>query len=823
MHLSFLEIILPLPLPGTFTYRFSSVLHPDPKVGARVIVQFGKRKIYTGIIADIHSDTPSGYDPKEIIDLVDSTPIVNQTQLNFFNWISQYYMCTIGEVMNAALPAGLKISSESYLSINPDIDLDDLDLGEKEEIVIRHLLSGDVKLNDVGPILDIKSPYNYVKKLKEKNAIQVFEQVKDKYSPKKETWIRLNEVYNNEDTLDQLSESLEGKSKQLEVLLAYLRLVPLFEYPSKNKEGVSKKQLLNEEISPSSLRTLTKNGFFEEWEKKVSRLDGILGSADTSGIDLSPAQNTAREEILKAFESKSTVLLHGITGSGKTEVYISLIRSILDNGGQVLYLLPEIALTTQIIKRLSKVFGDGFGVFHSRYSDNERVEVWQKVQNGEYNFVVGVRSAVFLPFNDLSLIIIDEEHEPSFKQHEPAPRYHARDASVYLASMFHAKTLLGTATPALETYHNALEGKYGLVKLEERYGQVSIPNITFANLLLERKQNKMKGNFSRKLLDAINNTLNRSKQVILFQNRRGYAPYITCHNCGYIPKCAQCDVSLTFHSFQNLLVCHYCGYKSEMLTECAQCQSNDIKTMNFGTEKIEEELENLIPEARIRRMDLDSTRSKYSYQKIIDEFENGEIDILVGTQMVSKGLDFAGVELVGVFDADRIIHFPDFRSHERAYQLIHQVSGRAGRRANQGEVIIQTTDPDQPLLQRLRYQDYLGFYQNEILERQQFQYPPFNRIINITFKDVDKQVAGDAARFYSMEIRKHLGDARVNGPIEPLIGRIRNQYLFEIFIKIEKQGINLTALKEFLLNSRNILLSQRSYKSVRVIFDVDAI
>ncbi|WP_258097697.1 replication restart helicase PriA [Marinoscillum pacificum] len=819
----FLEVILPVPLPGTFTYSFSESAFPNPEIGSRVIVQFGKRKIYTGIIAAIHDEAPNSYEPKEIMDLVDEVPIVTHTQLQFFDWISRYYMCTIGEVMNAALPAGLKISSESYLSLNPDIDLEDLDLSEKEEIVIRHLMSGDVKLNDVGPILDIKSPYNYVKKLKEKNIIQVFEQVKDKYIPKKETWIRLKEVYNNEDTLDQLCESLEGKQKQLEVLLAYLRLVPLFEYPSKNKDGISKKALLAEDISASSLKTLTKNGFFEEWEKTISRLDGILGASEEIAIDLSEGQSKALHEILAAFEQKSTALLHGVTGSGKTEIYISLIQNVLTNGGQVLYLLPEIALTTQIIKRLSKVFGEEFGVFHSRYSDNERVEVWQKVQKGEYNFVVGVRSAVFLPFTDLSLIIVDEEHEPSFKQHEPAPRYHARDSSIYLSSIFHGKTLLGTATPALETYTNALEGKYGLVELTERFGSVTLPKVTFANLVLERKQNKMKGNFSLTLLKAIQETLERNKQVILFQNRRGYAPYVTCHNCGYIPKCPHCDVSLTYHSYQNLLVCHYCGYKTDMLLECFQCQSTEIKTMSFGTEKIEEELELLIPEARIRRMDLDSTRSKYSYQKIIDEFENGEIDILVGTQMVSKGLDFEGVELVGVFDADRIIHFPDFRSHERAYQLIHQVSGRAGRRADQGKVIIQTNDPDQPILQRLRYQDYLGFYQNELLERQQFQYPPFYRIINITFKDVDKQVAGDAARFYSMEIRKHLGDARVNGPIEPLIGKIRNQYLFEIFIKIEKQGINLAALKEFLLNSRNILLSQRSYKSVRVIFDVDAI
>ncbi|MEQ8471836.1 MAG: primosomal protein N' [Marinoscillum sp.] len=818
----FLEVILPLPLPGTFTYSFSEVLYPNPSVGSRVIVQFGKRKIYTGIIYAVHEQSPKNYQPKEIIDLVDSIPVLTEGQLVFLQWISEYYMCTLGEAVNAALPAGLKISSESYLSLNPDIDLEDLELSEKEEVVIRHLMSGDVKLHDIGPILDIKSPYNYVKKLKEKDAIQVFEQVKDKYSPKKETWIRVSDDLANEESLDELSASLDKKTKQLEALLSYLRLVPILENPSLNQKGMAKKTLLDENVSPSSLKTLIKNGVFVEWEQVISRL-GEIQDQKSLKINLSQAQKKAYEEILQSFESKNTTLLYGITGSGKTEIYISLIQNVLDNGGQVLYLLPEIALTTQIIKRLSKVFGDQFGVFHSKYSDNERVEVWQKIQKGEYNFVVGVRSAVFLPFSDLSLIIVDEEHESSFKQHEPAPRYHARDAAVYLASIFHAKTLLGTATPAMETYTNALEGKYGLVNLEERFGQVAIPKVTFANLVDERKQRKIKGNFSSVLLKAIKETLDRNKQVILFQNRRGYAPYVTCHNCGYIPKCPHCDVSLTYHSFQNLMICHYCGHRADMLGECVQCNSTEIQTMSFGTEKIEEELELLMPEVRIRRMDLDSTRSKYSYQKIIDEFEDKEIDILVGTQMVSKGLDFGDVELVGVFDADRMIHFPDYRSHERAYQLIHQVSGRSGRRGEQGHVIIQTNDPNQPIFAHLRRQDYIGFYRSEILEREQFQYPPYYRIITVIFKDSDKQVAGDAARFYGMEIKRHLGEQRVNGPMEPLIGKIRNQYLFEIMIKVEKQGINLKALKEFLLNSRNMLLNQRSYKSVRVIFDVDTI
>lgn len=814
---------MPLPIPGTFTYSFSSILYPDPQIGARVIVQFGKRKIYTGIIYSVHDESPANYLPKEIIDLVDTDPVLTHSQLVFLDWVSSYYMCTLGEAINAALPAGLKISSESYLSLNPEIDLEDLELSEKEEVVIRHLMTGDVKLNDIGPILDIKSPYSYVKKLKDKNAIQVFEQVKDKYAPKKETWVRLAEEFNNEEQLELLSQQLESKSKQLEVLLAYLRVVPVLEDRNANESGASKKTLLAEGLSPSSLNTLIKNGIFVEREVVISRLGSIDKNSTNSSISLSEAQQTAYQEILKSFESTNTTLLYGITGSGKTEIYISLIQNVIENGGQVLYLLPEIALTTQIIKRLSKVFGNQFGVFHSKYSDNERVEVWQKIQKGEYNFVVGVRSAVFLPFTDLSLVIVDEEHESSFKQHEPAPRYHARDAAIYLSSIFHAKTLLGTATPALETYTNALDGKYGLVNLVERYGKIDLPQVTFANLVEERKKRKIKGNFSSTLLTAIKETLDRNKQVILFQNRRGYAPYVTCHNCGYIPKCPHCDVSLTYHSFQNLMVCHYCGHRADMISACVQCNSNEIKTMSFGTEKIEEELEILMPEVRIRRMDLDSTRSKYSYQKIIDEFENGEIDILVGTQMVSKGLDFGDVELVGVFDADRMIHFPDYRSHERAYQLIHQVSGRSGRRDNQGKVIIQTNDPEQPIFTHLKRQDYIGFYRTEILERQQFQYPPYYRIITVTIRDSDKQVAGDAAKFYAMEIRRHLGDQRINGPVEPLIGKIRNQYLFEIMIKIEKQGINLKALKEFLLNSRNMLLNQRSYKSVRVIFDVDTI
>lgn len=810
---------MPLPVPGTFTYQIPGIYVSRCTPGSRVVVQFGKRKIYTGILALIHDQKPDNYTPKEFIDLVDDEPVVTGLQLNYFGWIASYYMCTIGEVINAALPSALKLSSDSYLSINPDIDFDEFELSDKEWTLINHLKSGDIKLNDVGQLVDLKSPYHLVKRLKAQEVIQVFELIKDKYSLKKETRVRLADTFTEEVALGELFDRLQNKEKQTEVILTYLRDIPVLQDFTANAKGLLKKDLVNK-VGRSPVDTLIKNGVLSQWEKIISRF-AIDNKHEFTPPQLSPAQQQAKDEVMNAFHSHNTVLLKGITGSGKTEIYISLILDILDTGGNVLYLLPEIALTTQIIKRLAAIFGSRFGVYHSRYSDNERAEVWQKVRKGEYKFVVGVRSAVFLPFDDLSLIIVDEEHETSFKQQEPAPRYHARDAAIYLASLFHGKTLLGTATPAVDTYHNALMGKFGLVTLEERFSQVSLPEIEIADLAKERKQKTIRGNFSSRLIQEIKATLSRNKQVILFQNRRGYAPYVSCDNCGYTPSCPHCDVSLTYHIHQNFLICHYCGFKSGMLTECSRCNSTDIRTMSFGTEKVEEELEILIPEARIKRMDLDSTRSKYSYQKIIDDFETGNIDVLIGTQMVSKGLDFDHVQLVGVFDADRMIHFPDFRSHERAFQLIHQVSGRAGRRKETGKVVIQSNDPSQPILALVKRHDYDAFYTSEILEREKFRYPPFCRLIKIIFKDMDKQKASDASRFYAGEIKRHLGEMRVMGPVEPMIGKIKNHYIYELTIKIEKQGIKLSALKELLLTSRNILNGNRFYKSVRVIFDVD--
>lgn len=820
---SFTDVILPLPLEDTYTYHIPLEFGTNIQIGSRVVVSFGKKKIYTGIVSALHSETPGSYQPKEILDVLDDHPIVNQHQLTFFQWMSSYYMCSLGEVVNAALPAALKLTSESFVGLRPEINPDDVDaISDREWELLRTLKSNNLSIKDVGEVLGLKQPQRILKNLSEKGLIDLFEKIKDKYQPKTVKKIRLHADWVEEGNLEALLNELDTKPKQQEVLLSYIKEIPVLEDPKINTNGILKSTLLAEGISPSSLKTLIKNGFLEEWEEKVSRLGSHTAKKKYS-IELSDAQVEAKKAIETSFDQRSTTLLHGITGSGKTEIYIELIKERLEQGKQVLYLLPEIALTTQIIVRLHKIFGDAFGVYHSRYSDNERVEVWNKVLNNEYQFVVGVRSAVFLPFRELGLIIVDEEHEPSYKQYDPAPRYHARDASVYLSTIHSSTVLLGTATPALETYQNALDGKYGLVELTERYGEAYHPKLEFANIQKERKQKKLKGNFSSILVEELQKSLEKKEQAIIFQNRRGYASYINCDNCSTIPKCPNCAVSLTYHQFNNKLVCHYCGYNQAMYTDCVHCGSTDLRQVGFGTEELEEELKLLFPQAIIQRMDLDTTRSKYSYQRIIEEFEEGNIDILVGTQMVSKGLDFDRVNLVGIFDTDRMIHYPDFRSHERAYHLITQVSGRAGRKSKEGLVIIQTSDPDQPLLQRVRNYDYRAFFQWEIMEREHFHYPPFYRLITITFKHRDKTTSSQASLFYYHEIKKQLTDQRIVGPVEPVIGKIRNNYLFEITLKLEKQGVNLRAVKEYLRSVALMMKNMPAFKSVGVVFDVDPV
>lgn len=820
----FAELLLPVPIPKLFTYRIPHNLNDSVQTGQRAIVQFGDRKVLTGIIVTLHEKPPSGYEAKYILELLDSFPAVNDIQLKLFQWISAYYLCTSGEVMNAALPSGLKLSSESMVQLHPSFNLDDSEqaFSEKEQILLNHLKEQPLSYTEISKLLGVKQLHSILKSLTGKEAVILFEEVKEKYKPKTERKVRLSEHYLTSETMEQLFETLASKPKQEAVLLKYLQEVPVIHDTSSNKQGIAKKKLLDHDISESSLNTLIKNNILEEFDIVVSRFEPE-NETDTSPILLSEEQKHAQNEILKSFSDRSITLLHGITGSGKTEIYVNLIKQALDGGSQVLYLLPEIALTTQIVYRLKKIFGTTMGIYHSKFSDNERVEVWNGVLTGRFRFVVGVRSSVFLPFDNLGLIIVDEEHDASYKQQEPAPHYHARDVAMMMGQMHHAKVLLGSATPSVETYYHAKMGKYGLVTLTKRYGEAQLPAIVLADMGQERKMKTIKGEFSSLLSKSIEETLHRKEQVIIFQNRRGYSPMMSCEDCGWVPKCVNCAVSLTYHQFRHALVCHYCGYKESLPHHCPACTSTRLKTVGYGTEKLEEELKLRFPEANVQRMDLDTTRSKTGYETIIDQFEKGETDILVGTQMVTKGLDFDRVSLVGIFNADRMIHFPDFRAYERAYQLITQVSGRAGRRDKSGTVVIQTSSPDHPLLHKILQHNYPAFYQSELDDRHLHHYPPFTRIIEITVKHTDKKVCRETATTLSEQLRNTLADTRVLGPGEPMISKIRNQYLMSILIKIPRGKGDLAAIKQNLLDVISKLTKDKEHRNSRVIVDVDPV
>ena len=822
----FVEIILPVPIPRSFTYRVPRTLEGEVQIGKRVIVQFGRKKVLTGIIGVIHHKPPEAYQAKYILEVLDEMPSVNQIQIKLFQWIADYYMCTLGEVLNAALPAGLKLSSQSSIQLHPEFSKEDSEFTfSDKEYTLINVLKNQKSMNydEATALLEQKSIYSLLQSLIDKEAILIFEEVKDKYQPKRIKKVRLiSELIEEESKLEAVFETLEKKPKQLNILVKYLQEVNIYHQPEKNMDGLDKKILSTSPFSPSSLNTLVKNGVFEKFEEIVSRFAYQNDFLTDSEIKLSEDQTRAKDEILATFEQKNTVLLHGITGSGKTEIYIDLIKNVLDNGGQVLYLLPEIALTTQIVKRLMKIFGSQMGVFHSKYSDNERVEVWKGVISGKFPLVVGVRSSVFLPFDNLGLVIVDEEHESSYKQYSPAPRFHARDLVLMLAHLHHAKTLLGSATPSIESYYLAQKKQYGLVELHIRYGESVLPEFEVVNLARERKRKTLKEDFSSQLLGTLKATLSEGKQAIIFQNRRGYSPYISCQECSWIPKCSQCDVSLTYHMYRNELRCHYCGYSEKNHASCPACGSTNLKTVGFGTEKLEEDLKNLMPDARIQRMDLDTTRSKYSYQNIIDDFEKGNTDILVGTQILSKGLDFDNVNVVGVVDVDRMIHFPDFRSNERTFQLVTQVSGRAGRRSKQGKVILQTNDPGQAIINKIISYDYKGFYHDELAEREQFLYPPFCRLIKITIKNRDKVICEKASSFLNNLLIGKLGKKRVLGPAEPAISRIRNQYLMEILIKIERGKVNLEEAKSRIAGVVAETKLEKSFKGSRIIIDVDS-
>lgn len=820
----FAELLLPVPIPKLFTYRIPFELNDKILIGQRVIVQFGDRRILTGIITVIHQSPPTEYEAKYILEILDEEPIVNRLQLTFYQWLAEYYMCTTGEVLNAALPSGLKLSSESMVKLHPAFDWENtlFEYSEKETMLLNHLASGPMAYTQISALLGIKHIYSLLKSLTSKESIILFEEVKDKYKPKTEKRIRLVTNLLDHKALEKIFTALSTKPRQEEILLKYLQEISVLHDPKANTTGISKGKLMQGELSSSSLTTLIKNNILEEFEVVVSRFEQN-NEEDITEVTLSPDQLQVQQSIFSAFETHNTILFHGITGSGKTEVYINLIKKALESGNQVLYLLPEIALTTQIVQRLHKLFGEHMGVYHSRFSDNERVEVWNGVLNGRFRFVVGVRSSIFLPFDSLSLIIVDEEHDTSYKQQEPAPRYNARDAALMMAHLHQSKIILGSATPSIESYHLAHSGKYGLVELHKRFGEAQLPEIILADMLQERKQKKTKGEFSGTLLKSAGESLSNKEQVIIFQNRRGYSPILTCEDCNWVPKCINCAVSLTYHQYKHALICHYCGYRESLPSSCPSCTSNRLRTPGYGTEKLEEELKLHFPEAHIQRMDLETTRSKNSYETIIEQFEKGNTDILVGTQMVTKGLDFDHVSLVGVFNADRMMHFPDFRSFERAFQLITQVSGRAGRREKPGKVVIQTSHTDHPVLQYVLHHKLIEFYQQEIEDRRQHLYPPFSRLIEITVKHTDKQVSREVSLKLHEQIIQNLIGIKVLGPGEPMISKIRNQYLMSLFIKIPRDSGNLKEIK-FRINSicKN-LLSEKSFRNTKIIIDVDPV
>lgn len=818
----FAEVIVPVPIPKAFTYRVPEALAEKVGRGKRVIVPFGPKKILTGIVQQVHESPPKEYEAKYVLDVLDEVEIINDQQFKLFEWMAEYYMCTLGEVFNAALPAGLKLSSESMIQLHPAFDEETtpFDFSEKERLLLSKLKGGTLNYSESAKLLGVKTIYSLLKSLSAKEAIIIFEEVKDRYKPKTEKRVRLTDAYSKKKKLEKLFEALSEKPKQEAVLLKYLQEVPVFNHPELNRNGLARHAMLEGDVSESSLDTLIKNKVLEVFEVVVPRFQVSLGES-TTPVLLTEQQEKTRAAILKGFEERGTTLLYGVTGSGKTEIYIDLIRKALEGGSQVLYLLPEIALTTQIVERLKKVFGNDMGIYHSRFSDNERVEVWNGVLQGKFRFVVGVRSAVFLPFDDLSLVIVDEEHDPSYKQQEPAPRYHARDVAMMMGQIHTAKVLLGSATPSLESYYQAKQDKYRWVELRDRFGDSQLPEIVLADMIVERKLKTNKGSFTGQLLKEIGERVAKHEQVILFQNRRGYAPMVQCEDCDWVPKCINCSVSLTYHQFRHAMVCHYCGYREELPKQCPSCSSKRILTVGYGTEKIEEEMSIHFPTAKVGRMDFDTTRTKSGYEKIIDDFETGTTDILVGTQMITKGLDFDRVTLVGIFDADRMMHFPDFRSFERAFQLITQVSGRAGRRSKKGMVVVQTHNTHHPIFEFALRHDYLGFLELELHDRDTHRYPPFARLIEITLKQTEKSTVVAASNQLTNLLKQRLEGTRIVGPGEPMVGRLRNEYLMTVLIKIPRNQGRLAAIKRTLQETADELVAQKEFRKVRVVFDVD--
>ncbi len=815
----FADILLPLPLQGTFTYRIPQDLEQSVAVGKRVVVPFGKHKVYAGVVKTIHENAPKNYIVKYIQSVIDEKPVVNQMQFRLWEWIADYYLCCEGEVMQCALPSAFRLSGETSIIINPEFDGDITSLNENEIYVTQALhTKPELTIDEISQITGLQKTLPLINTLREKGVILVKEEVGERYKPKIISQIKLSENYeNDEEALKKLLDTLEKKApKQVDLMMFFLAHT----IRTKN-DFINKSELIEKSgVSGAILQSLIKKNIFIQYETIESRLEKFDKTDHPDTIELSEIQKNAFTEIKKEFDNKPVVLLHGVTSSGKTEIYIKLIEEIIQQGKQVLYLLPEIALTSQIINRLRKYFGDNVGIYHSRYGEHERAEVWKElIHSHKYQIVLGARSALFLPFDNLGLVIVDEEHETSFKQYDPAPRYHARDTAIYLAHLHNAKTLLGSATPSLESYYNAIGGKYGLVEIAERFGGVLMPEILIADLKIAAKNKNMHAHFSSMLIEKMDDALKNKEQIILFQNRRGFSLRLECDVCNYMPECINCDVTLTYHKHSNQLKCHYCGLSTAVPEKCPKCGNTSIKMHGFGTEKIEDDLSIFFPDARVSRMDYDTTRSKNAYTQIISDFEDKKIDILVGTQMVTKGLDFDNVSVVGILNADNMISFPDFRSHERSFQLMEQVSGRAGRKNKQGMVVIQSYNPSHPIIQNVVAHDYQAMFQQQIAERKTYKYPPFVRLLKLTLKHKNPELL-HAGAFELATMLRNIFKTSVLGPEFPLVSRIQQFYLKDILLKIDRR-LNVPEQKKIVQNILFEFSKISKYKSIRVIVDVD--
>lgn len=814
----FADVLLPLHLPGTYTYRVPFEYNDSIRIGQRVMVQFGSKRLYSALVRNITETVPA-YKTKYILSILDLEPVVSELQFRFWEWMAAYYMCYPGDVMAVALPSALRLSSESFIVVHPDFAGEYGNLSE-DEIKVLDALShkGRLSLDEVEVATGYKKIMPLVKTMIEKGIVLMEEELKQRYTPKRSSWVEINEPYHDEGKLKELLDGLEKKASNHKQLMVMLRFLQLSDF---GKTPVKKRQLMEtKELSASALDTLVRKKVLLVSQKEESRLQEAEASADVESITLSDEQQEAYR--ILSTTDKAVSLLHGVTSSGKTEVYIRLIDDVIRQGKQVLFLLPEIALTSQIINRLRRYFGNVVGVYHSRFNTQERAEVWRRTQdvspNG-YRLLLGARSALFLPFHNLGMVIVDEEHDASYKQTDPAPRYNGRDSALYLASLWKARTVLGSATPSVESFFHAESGRYGFAQMTHRYGGLKMPEVLCVDMKEAQRKREVRMNFSDFLIERVKKALENHEQVILFQNRRGFSLRVECDVCHWIPQCIHCDVSLVYHKSTNSLRCHYCGYSIPVPSECPACHSTTLKMRGFGTERIEDDLAILFPDARIARMDLDSTSQKNRYIEILNDFEDHKIDILVGTQMVTKGLDFSNVSVVGILSADNLISFPDFRSYERSFQQMTQVSGRAGRRNGQGTVVIQTYQPYHQAIRDAMNNDYISMYRSQITERRVFKYPPYYRMVNILVKHLKEDVVDDAAARYAALLRSRFGN-RVMGPEFPSVARIRNQYIKKIMIRFER-GEAIAEGKRLMVQMSEELLQDKALSRVSIVFDVD--